>query len=160
MTDNLACNTPAGRIAIQNQDRATDILRKAFPDLMFAKLKDTGRSVIDVVSMRDMVITSGMEIKSRNLTRDQLKKYNDEWLVTFDKVLDGMLVAYKMNMPFYGVLFLVPENKILVQQISDEDGNATCNLLVGNTPTQETCNGGKIYRANAYIDMTNAKEYS
>ena len=47
---------------------------------------------------------------------------------------------------------------LITQKISDKDGKWTCNFRTDITETQETINGGKIERLNAYIDVSGAKQ--
>jgi hypothetical protein len=52
---------------------------------------------------------------------------------------------------------LGPDDLLITKQLSNAKGEWTCDFRVDKTETQETINGGKIVRENAYIDLTEAK---
>ena len=155
----LDITTPRGRVAAQDQHDALSILSKAM-GVNFIETSDTDRAYVDAFAVRDSKIVAAFEVKSRDMTEAQLSRFGDEWLVTFEKVLTGINVAYSLAVPFFGLLYLVPEKKLKLIQISDKDGKATCKFRVDKTETQATCNGGLAIRANAFIDMREAKGYA
>ena len=60
-------------------------------------------------------------------------------------------------MPFIGFLYLIPDDLLITKQISNAQGEWTCDFRTEITETQETVNGGKIERLNAFIDLTESK---
>jgi len=59
-----------------------------------------------------------------------------------------------------GLLYLVEDKTLMVQKLCDAQGNLTAEMLIKNTTTQATINGGSIARNNAYISMDGAKIYN
>ena len=105
-------------------------------------------------------LAAAFEAKARNMTLDQLRNsYGNEWLVTFEKISKGSVIAKSLCVPFFGVVYLVPDKITLLVKLTDDHGNivAPCRLEV--TDTQATCNGGHARRTNAYINMANAHVY-
>jgi hypothetical protein len=86
-------------------------------------------------------------------------KWGDEWLVTMDKIEHAKAASAALCVPLYGFLFLVDEGLLLTQKITDESGQYCVRFRVDRTETQRTVNGGSIVRCNAFIDMSNAKEW-
>jgi hypothetical protein len=91
------------------------------------------------------------------MSLEQLQKWNNEWLITFDKIEAGRYVANSLGVPFIGFLYLIPDDLLITKQLSNAKGEWTCEYRTDVTETQETINGGKIARLNAYIDLTDAK---
>ncbi len=40
----------------------------------------------------------------------ELQKWNNEWLITFDKIEAGRYVANSLGVPFIGFLYLIPDD--------------------------------------------------
>jgi hypothetical protein len=87
----------------------------------------------------------------------QLQKWDNEWLITFDKIEAGRYVGQALGVSYIGFLYLIPDDLLITQQISDKDGHWTCDYRLDTTETQETINGGLITRLNAYINLDNAQ---
>lgn len=155
----LDITTPRGRIAANDQHAALDILRSAWPSVQIVETSDMDRAHVDAIAVKDGIASAVFEVKSRDMTEAQLKKFGDEWLVTFEKVLTGINVAYSLAVPFFGLLYLVPDKKLMLVKIADKDGKSCCKFRVETTETQATCNGGLALRANAFIDMNGATVY-
>jgi hypothetical protein len=98
-----------------------------------------------------------VEQKSRNMSLEQLQKWDNEWLITYEKIEAGRYVANSLGVPFIGFLYLIPDDLLITKQLSNANGEWTCDFRTALTETQETINGGKIVRENAYIDLTGAK---
>jgi hypothetical protein len=98
-----------------------------------------------------------VEQKSRNMSLEQLQNWDNEWLITYEKIEAGRYVANSLGVPFIGFLYLIPDDLLITKQLSNAHGEWTCDFRTALTETQETINGGKIVRENAYIDLTGAK---
>lgn len=108
---------------------------------------------------RDNIVVGVFESKCRKLTLDQLRKFDNKWLVTFEKVLAGLSFSRKLQVPYYGLVYLLDEPVGLMVQISDAKGSPIVKMDIAQTTTQRTVNGGTIQRANAYIDMSTAYQF-
>ena len=86
-------------------------------------------------------------------------KFNSEWLVTMDKVIRGASVARELCVPLVGFLYLADTGDLYCKELADNSGQFVVPFRCENTVTQRTVNGGEAIRANAYIDMTQARCY-
>jgi hypothetical protein len=98
-----------------------------------------------------------IENKCRNLTLAQLRQWGNEWLITHDKLVRGAALAKALKVPFFGVLYLVPDGIALSIRLTDKEGNLLPNIRLERTETQATINGGRKVRTNAYVNMQGAK---
>lgn len=106
-------------------------------------------------------IAAAFEVKARDMTFDQLmQRYKGEWILTFEKIKKGADVARYMCVPFFGVVYLVPENRTLLVQLTDDHGNIVAPMRLEVTETQANCNGGHATRTNAFISMKNAMVFN
>jgi hypothetical protein len=80
------------------------------------------------------------------------------WLVTNEKVENCRLLSEMLCVPFFGFLYLVPDRKAMLWQITDLEGNFLFPFEVKETLTKETINGGEVLRANAFLSIKYAKE--
>lgn len=154
----LDINTPLGKVAAENQRKAMDIFESA-TGYDYAMTDDRDSADIDSIIMKDGFVVAVAEVKSRDMTMGQLEGFGNEWLMTFTKIISGSHVASMMRVPFFGFLFLVPEQKVLTIRITDKSGETCVPFRVDRTITQKTVNGGRVSRVNAYIDMRKAKIY-
>jgi hypothetical protein len=108
------------------------------------------------------VMKAVVETKCRyNVTLPQFQtKFNNQWLVTWDKVQNAMKIATSLGVNCIGLLYLVEDKTLMVQKLCDAQGNLMAEMLIKNTTTQATINGGSIARNNAYISMDGAKIYN
>jgi Holliday junction resolvase len=155
----LDVNTPMGQFYVAKESVAITILEKHNPGVKYIHTPSESSSVVDLLAIRNGNLSAIGEVKSRNMTEAQLQTFDGEWLVTFEKLQEGARVAKALRVPFYGVLHLIPEDKVLVKRLADEDGQLLAKMRIERTQTQATCNGGQKIRTNAYIDMKGAKVY-
>jgi hypothetical protein len=105
-------------------------------------------------------IVAAFEVKARNMTLAQLQnQFKNEWILTFEKINKGSAISRSLCIPFFGVVYLIPDAVTLLVQLCDDKGNPATTFRVDNTETQATCNGGKASRSNAYISMKSAKQF-
>lgn len=157
----LDINTKKGREAAAEQATAIyivlcnlDARYQIFPT------RDTQAAKIDALIIRDNCLAGIVEIKSRKMSLDTLfKSFNAEWLLTYQKLWDMASLSELLNVPGWGWLYLQEERVVLVIQLTDDRGIIVCRHRSADTETQRTCNGGKIVRQNAYIDMKQARQY-
>jgi hypothetical protein len=101
------------------------------------------------------------ETKCRyNLDMNEFKTaFKQEWLMTWNKVNYAMKIATGLGVPLVGFLFLVKPSVVLVQRISNPNGELVAPIRLQTTTTKATINGGYAVRTNAFIDMSAAKFY-
>lgn len=108
-----------------------------------------------------MTLCGVAEIKSREmagnapLTVDYLSN-NGGYLVTHDKLKYGSDASNLFEVPFYLIVNLLLENKILIWKVTDDRGLFLFDFDTKNTATQMTCNGGSIVRPNSYLPVDKA----
>ena len=107
---------------------------------------------IDAILTKDNIIIGLAETKCRyNLSLEQLRTtFNDEWLITSEKVESGMELAEQFCVPLIGFLFLVDDDVLLVQNLT------TAKKRKEITETQRTINGGTARRENMFVTMKDA----
>jgi len=154
---NLDINTPKGQISLQHEQDAIKIFEKNNLGWFYAQTIKDSPCCIDGMLMKDGIIRGAVETKCRDLTIAQLEKYKWEWLVTAQKIIDCVKISEQMYVSLYGFLYLIPEKKLLIKEIWHPKKGFVANFNVLRSLTQNTINGGTIERANAYIEMNEAK---
>jgi hypothetical protein len=154
----LDVNTAKGQESLEHELRAVQLWQHHYPDYTYIHTPKNGPALVDaVIGDNDTNVVAVVEQKSRNMSLEQLQKWDMEWLVTFAKIEAGRVTAHALGVPFVGFLYLIPDDLLITKQLANNKGEWTCNFRTALTETQETINGGKIVRENAYIDLTEAK---
>ena len=148
--------TPLGQESAREEQEMLDSLRITFPDSMFVNTPKNNPAKVDGFTIRNNQITSCFESKCRQMTRDQLCQWGDEWLVTYEKIVHGATLARTLCVPFYGFLYLVPDGLILTVKIADQNGDFVPPVRLERTTTRKCINGGMSVRTNAYINVSGA----
>lgn len=155
----LHVNSPKGQESLEHELRAVQLWNSHYTDFTYVHTPKDGPALVDAVIVdNDTNVVAVVEQKSRNMSLEQLQNWDMEWLITFDKIEAGRYVGNALGVPYIGFLYLIPDDLLITQKISDKDGKWTCEFRTDTTETQETINGGKIVRLNAYIDVTGAKQ--
>lgn len=148
--------TPKGEETLRQELRAVELLQKKFP-VQYVHTPKNKPASVDAVLVKDSEIVAVVETKCRQMTLfDLTHKFEGDWLITWDKVVAARDVALSLRVPFVGLLYLVPDDLLLVQKITDPDGEWTVGMRIKETATQRTVNGGTAVRYNAYICMEGA----
>lgn len=152
--------TPRGQQTLIDEIAAAAIFERS-TGLSYIRTPDHLPARVDAVITKAGHIAGVVETKCRyGVTRANLRDgWKDEWLVTMEKIEQVKAAASAMCVPFYGFLFLVDEGLLLTQMIADETGQYCVRFRVDRTETQKNVNGGSVVRCNAFIDMSNAKEW-
>jgi hypothetical protein len=154
----LDVNSPKGQESLEHELRAVQLWSHHYSDYTYVHTPKTGSALVDAVIVdNDTNVVAVVEQKSRNMSLEQLNKWDTEWLVTYAKIEAGRQTAMALGVPFIGFLYLIPDDLLITKQLSNANGEWTCDFRTALTETQETINGGKIVRENAYIDLTGAK---
>jgi len=154
--------TPKGQQTLRDELVAAEIFQLATGCLYVTTPKDMPAKVDAVIIGQAGQLVAVVETKCRyGVTRQQLRDgWGDEWLVTMEKLDEGRQAARLLGVPLFGFLFLVEEALLLTKVIASPAGQYCCRLRVDQTETQATVNGGKATRANAFVDMSDAREWS
>jgi hypothetical protein len=154
----LDVNSPKGQESLEHELRAVQLWQHHYSDYTYVHTPKNGAALVDAVIVdNDTNVVAVVEQKSRNMSLEQLNKWDTEWLVTYAKIEAGRQTAMALGVPFIGFLYLIPDDLLITKQLSNANGEWTCDFRTALTETQETINGGKIVRENAYINLTDAK---
>jgi hypothetical protein len=154
----LDVNSPKGQESLEHELRAVQLWQHYYSDYTYVHTPKNGPALVDAVIVdNDTNVVAVVEQKSRNMSLEQLQKWDSEWLITYDKIEAGRYVANSLGVPFIGFLYLIPDDLLITKQLSNANGEWTCDFRTALTETQETINGGKIVRENAYINLKDAK---
>lgn len=157
----LDCESPLGIEFMKHQYAAMAKLNKAGylciatkniadkSDIFIAKKDSDGHLRMHGIAEIKSRATAGGNI----LSVEYLKK-NGGYLISNDKLSHGQQLSYMTSMPFFVIVNLIYENKLLVWKITDTDGNFLENFPRRRTKTRATVNGGTAERLNAFLQMT------
>lgn len=156
----LDINTPMGQRTLLDEKQAVEIFNSRFPDVKYVQTPKTRESKVDAFLTQNDELVAIVETKCRyNIDLDRLRSFNNEWLVTWDKIEQSRQIASILCVRFVGWLYLVSDRTLLTIDIADANGLLTVPIRIEATRTQKTGNGGSTIRNNAYISMDNAKIY-
>lgn len=150
--------TPKGQNTLVHEREAISLFLNSFPGFGFIETPKDTPAFIDGIITKDGVMVSGVEVKCRNMTQDDLaNKYDSKWLITSDKLDCGVSVCDRLGIDFRGFLYLVPDKKLLIVPIFVFGKGWVTEPEYHMTKTQATVNGGIAERLNAYVDVSKAK---
>jgi hypothetical protein len=150
--------TPAGQKTLADEESARRIFESHFPEYRYIHTPKDRPADIDAVVIHKNQITGVVETKCRyDVDLEGFNsRYQGLWLVTFDKILKGKVIADALQVPLVGFLYLA-KSDVLLMNVIYRDGSFLPKMTIEETRTQKTVNGGSILRSNAYIDMGQAK---
>lgn len=150
--------TPAGQKTLVDEARAQEIFENNFPKYKYVHTPKRRPADVDAIMVRDSEVMAVIETKCRYDVdlNDFNTRYRATWLVTFEKILKGQQISNALRVPLVGFLYLKRSDVLLMQTIS-RDGHFLPKIVVEDTMTQATINGGSAVRTNGYIDMSNAR---
>jgi hypothetical protein len=154
--------TPAGLRSVEDFDEAVALWESANVGWRVALLPRDRQSDIDGFLIDPLGdVAAVIEGKCRyGITLDDFRTtFGNSWLVTMDKLVRGAAVARSLRVPFVGFLYIAADGVLLTRRLADEDGTFAAPFECRRTTTQKSINGGVADRANAFIDMTDCREY-
>lgn len=150
--------TPKGLETLAQEREAIQIFMSNFPGFEFIETPKDTPADIDGFIIKDGTIISGVEVKCRMMTADELaKKFNYQWLVTAHKLDRCVALCKRLGVDFRGFLYLVPDKMLFIVPIFSYKDGWLIEPEYEMTKTQATVNGGIAERLNAYIDVSKAK---
>lgn len=151
----LDINTPKGQEYLKYERVVISKIKEAFSvDVIETKKDEDSR--IDNLIAKDGTLVAIAEVKCRNMTFKQMEDWGNTWLVTTQKLEDGLKASEIFSVPFLGFLYLIPEDVLLYWKISDR-GKYCFDFETKETVTQRTCNGGTASRINSYLPVSKSK---
>lgn len=148
----LDCLTENGIVFMKHQRNTEDVLRKMNYDIITFTQDDCP---IDILIARDNKLLAVGEIKCRDkagsqkLTIEYVKQ--NDYLITKDKLVKGISIGELFGVPFFVIVNLINEKKILIWNVNKYKSKIT--------KTKSTCNGGVSYRDNAFLPFCEANIY-
>jgi hypothetical protein len=149
----LDINTPKGQKSLQQMyDAARIYEQETRRVILLTDMKSD--SVVDgmIVDLESLKMEALAEIKCREMTYEELRAHGS-WLITYSKLENGRKLAAQLRIAFYGILYLVPDKKVLVWKISDAKGKYLFDFKKEKTRTRATINGGWATRENAFLPI-------
>lgn len=156
---NLDINTPRGQITVAQEVEQLAILKSSSPEFEFIHTPKDRPSDVDGFIVKDHSVVGMFLSSCRTSTRDQMRKWGDTWLLTFDKIQKAIPLAKQLCVPVYGCVYLVPDRMVLTLTLVSAKGDVMPSMRLERTETQATINGGKVVRTNAYISLATATEH-
>lgn len=150
--------TPKGQKTREQEEVMIAAFCSACPGYKIIQTPKDEPADIDALITFDSAIVGIAEHKCRNMSKGDLLRFGNEWLLTYDKIVKGCDIAKALKVPFYGFLYLIDDSLILSVKIADKDGHIIQKVRIERTETQAAVNGGTAIRTNAYIDMSGARE--
>jgi hypothetical protein len=163
----LDCETPKGRVWLEHQERAIDVVCMNVPNLWAMRATELD-SPWDCVFLRGegriaQPLTVA-EVKSRDefapgvpLTQQLIE--SDGYLITEEKIRKLYLVSREMECGSSLVVNLINCRKVLVMHLSNAAGENLCEVRTIISKTKKTCNGGEVIRRNALVFPKNMRVY-
>lgn len=150
---NLDVLTPRGQQSVKHERRAIEIFSRRYPSFEIRMTPKNQPSDADgMMYERGGELKAIIETKCRGMPREQFEgEFGSEWLITADKLDRCRRLAVSLRVAFYGLLYLIPDDVLLVQRIYNVDGSPATAIRTDRTRTQATCNGGSAVRLNAYV---------
>ena len=152
--------TKRGKSSLQYEREAIEKFSLIHPEYRFIETPKERPAAADGVFMKHGVLHSVVEVKVRDVTRKKLRfAFRDNWLVTMEKVEKGRTLSALLGIPFVGMLYLLPEKRLLTLMITDDKGEWAFDFETSETTTQRCINGGEAVRLNAFLPLATAKEH-
>jgi hypothetical protein len=155
LSSSLDILTTRGQLSLEHENKMLFTIKEKYSVDIITTNK-TKPCLCDGFTTRDNIITGLFESKCRNASLEDFKKWGS-WLITYKKI-DGLAwLSNKLCVPAIGLLYSIPDDTILMWEITNSEGDYLFKFNVEKTVTQETVNGGTIERENAFLPMKNAK---
>jgi hypothetical protein len=155
----LDINTPKGQVTLLHERKMMDKINRIWVgrEISFVETHKKFDSACDGFLVKMNTVIGIHESKCRNLTYEEIQKFGT-WLVTAEKIEKCRAISEYLKVPFLGFLYLVPDDRILIWKITDENGNYLFDFKKERTQTQRTVNGGVANRINAFLPVKYAEE--
>ena len=140
----LDCQTEKGKVYISHEDWTANWIEER------AKGKTKLRKFKELTSRADRLAysISGakqalLEIKSRNMTLNQLNNWGNEYLISEHKINKCQKISIKYKIPFFVFVNLIDDKYILRLKVLNNKGEFVIPYRIEyDKETQDTCNGG------------------
>lgn len=151
----LDINTPKGQETLRQERRAIEIWHSHFPHLVYNETPKELPARIDAILTHDGVCRAVVETKCRDADLNTfINTYDEQWLLTHDKLLDGKNIASALCVPLLGFIYLMKDEVLLWAKLWDPVHGWVRDFTVQRTETLANINESKkVLRDNAFINM-------
>ena len=146
----LAVHSEKGKKYKRNEDEVSNRICTALRCDAGQFGLDTAHS--DRIFFRDGACKCIAEIKSRNMSMLELKQFGT-YLISNSKLAYGEELSRMTGIAFYLFVKLIPDNLIVYWNIFNRHGTALFYYDTDVTTTPETCEGGRVERANSFLPL-------
>jgi len=154
MRKGLAVHSDAAQPFNHAERRLSSALAQRFGVTMLKT--GAAHAPVDAVWVRNGECVGCSEHKVRQISREEIKAMGDTYLITEQKLFDGIQLGSLLGVPFYIAALLLPDNTAHVWKVTDDHGVQQFSWSAALTTTQDTCEGGTATRVNAYLPMAHA----
>lgn len=150
--------TAKGQVSLAHEMRAAALLEERWPAYRYVSTPKDQPAAVDALLVSESVVRGVVETKCRDMSVSQfIDRFKGKWLITAEKLEQGREVAYGLRVPFVGCLYLIPDDTLLVQSLTNAQGEWLVEIGYETTVTQATINGGYAERLNGFVDMRYAQ---
>jgi len=150
--------SPNGAQYLRATREAAEILHKSSGYRLAAFPEHVASTADGFMESPEGEIVALYEIKARRFSYDTFRsKFNSQWLLSYDKIHNGLILARLLKMPFVGIIYCIDDKVVLSKTLWTADGKLEAAMKLEQTDTSQGVNGGVASRPNAYIDMSGAK---
>jgi hypothetical protein len=150
MDKNLDIHTEKGQKTLEQEDRAYSIFISRYPSYNIVETDKDKDAKVDSFLVDNDEIEAVVECKCRTMTYEKLQNFGS-WLITYDKIECGKEVSELLRVPYLGFLYLVPDDVLLIWEITNSSGSYKFSFDKKKTKTQYSVNGGTARRLNAFL---------
>jgi hypothetical protein len=156
---NLDINTPKGQESLIAEREVIKKIKDKWGKHGVGVIETNKKkhSRIDNLIYKNDELMCVAEVKCRDMTLKQMSDWGDTWLITNQKIEDGISLSKLLATPFFGFLYLIPDDIVLYWKITNDDGDVLFNYEIRDSKTQYSINGGVAFRKNAYLPRKYAK---
>lgn len=149
--------TKEGQKYMKHAERAVEIFNSNAGSSKFIPTDPASPATLDGIIVTKGIVNGVVEIKARNETFAEMQAYDNPkgWLISANKIMAGKKATEYFSCPFYGFLYIIPDDELYIVRIFNADGSRASFIDIKETVTQGTCNGGSAKRSNAYIHLEN-----
>lgn len=153
----LDINTPNGAVTLRQEQRLAEIVELKWPGSRYLHTPKDKAATVDAIVTMNGTLKAVAQASCRNNSLDDFRGgFRNEWLLTFEKLIHGRNLAFRLCVEYWGFLYLVPDDLVLRVKMFAPERGWLVRFHVEKTTTQATCNGGTATRDNAFIDLSAA----
>ena len=152
-------DTERGQSALRLEREAVRKFTTVHQGYDFIETPKDKPALVDGVFAEGGVVRAVVEVKVRKLTRRRLRELGDTWLSAMTTLDAGRAASFILGAPFVGMLYLIPEKRLLTLKITNDKGHWALDFEKKETTTQKSINGGEAVRLTAYLPLATAKEH-